>query len=189
MLPFWKAGLAAGAMAIALIACAETDAGVTTAVKARLAADDTVKAYQIDVDTREKVVTLTGTVDTAAAKAQAVRVARETDGVVNVIDNITLGGARAPTPPAAPMPPREPMPPTERPAPNVVTDPALTAAVKSKLLGDPDVSGLKIDVDTENGVVTLTGRVSTQAEKDEALRLARETSGVKSVTDRITVQP
>src|SRR5688572_6649355 len=52
-------------------ACGETDAGVTTMVKAKLAADDTVKAYQIDVDTRDKVVTLSGNVESEAAKTQA----------------------------------------------------------------------------------------------------------------------
>ena len=42
------------------IACAETDPGITTAVKAKFAADDVVKAYKIDVDTKDHVVTLTG---------------------------------------------------------------------------------------------------------------------------------
>ena len=49
-------------------ACAQTDAGISTSVKSRLAADDTVKAYRIDVDTKDKVVTLRGEVDTPAAK-------------------------------------------------------------------------------------------------------------------------
>jgi len=76
----------------AAVACAQTDAGLTTKVKAKLAADDTVKAYQIDVDTKEKVVTLTGTVDSQAAKDQAVAVARGTGGVADVVDNITVSG-------------------------------------------------------------------------------------------------
>ena len=71
-------------------ACGETDAGVTTMVKAKFAADDTVKAYQIDVDTRDKVVTLSGNVESEAAKTQAARLARETEGVASVVDNITV---------------------------------------------------------------------------------------------------
>jgi hypothetical protein len=71
-------------------ACGETDAGVTTMVKAKLAADDTVKAYQIDVDTRDKVVTLSGNVESEAAKTQAARLAGETEGVARVVDNITV---------------------------------------------------------------------------------------------------
>jgi hyperosmotically inducible protein len=46
---------------------------------------------------------------------------------------------------------------------------------------------LKIDVDTANGVVTLTGSVKTAAEVEEAIRLARETTGVADVTNRLTV--
>jgi osmotically-inducible protein OsmY len=77
----------------------------------------------------------------------------------------------------------------DRPVDTAAGDAALTAAVKTKLLADPKVSGLKIDVDTKNGMVTLTGTARSQAEKDEALRLARETENVKNVTDQITVAP
>ena len=173
----WHTYLAVGLTLTVMIACGETDAGVTTAVKTRLAADDTVKAYQIDVDTRDKVVTLSGTVNTAAEKTQAVAVARGTDGVVNVVDNITLKVAA------------DPMPQPGDSIADAVSDAALTTAVKTKLLADPKVRGLKIDVDTKNGIVMLTGTVRSQAEKDEALRLARETENVKNVTDQITVAP
>jgi hypothetical protein len=53
------------------VACSQSDPGITTAVKTKLAADDTVKAYEINVDTTNHVVTLTGNVDSAAAKDQA----------------------------------------------------------------------------------------------------------------------
>jgi hyperosmotically inducible protein len=68
-----------------------------------------------------------------------------------------------------------------------VTDAAVTAGVKTKLLGDGKTPGLKIDVDTKDGVVTLTGDVPTAAAHLEALRLARGTKGVKRVVDKITV--
>jgi len=68
-----------------------------------------------------------------------------------------------------------------------VTDAAITSAVKTKLLGDGKTPGLKIDVDTKDGVVTLTGDVATGAEHLSALRLARGTNGVKRVVDKITV--
>jgi hyperosmotically inducible protein len=160
-------------MTIFVSACGETDAGITTKVKTALVADDTVKAFQIDVDTKNKVVTLNGTVDSAAAKARAVTVAQGTEGVASVVDNITV------TVPEKPG----------TPADVVVTDAALTTAVKTKLLADPDVKGLKIDVDSKDGVVTLTGTVKSQAEKDKALRLARETLSVRTVTDKLTVAP
>jgi hyperosmotically inducible protein len=68
----------------------------------------------------------------------------------------------------------------------VLTDAEITAAVKTKLLADKTVGGLKIDVDTDHGVVTLTGPVNSGTEKSEALRLARETKGVKKVVNKLT---
>jgi hyperosmotically inducible protein len=192
------------------IACAQTDAGITGKVKSKLAADDTVKAYQIDVDTKDKVVTLSGNVDSQAAKDQAVALARGTEGVADVVDNITLAGGSAampgenPTggemgatggaaPPAggegdAAMGGNAPNPEPDRGAGTVVDDAAITAAVKAKLLADPTVGGLKIDVDTRNGVVYLTAdHMKNQNEIDLAVKLAKETSGVKSVENKMVV--
>src|SRR5687767_2812148 len=91
------AALVAGAGLVMTVACAQTDAGITTNVKSKLAADDTVKAYQIDVDTANGVVTLSGTVENAAAKEMAVAIARQTDGVTSVNDRITVNAAAAST--------------------------------------------------------------------------------------------
>jgi osmotically-inducible protein OsmY len=71
---------------------------------------------------------------------------------------------------------------------DVTADASITSAVKTKFLGDPLVGGLKIDVDTKDNVVTLTGTVKSAAEKAEAVRLAKNTSGVKSVVDKLIVQ-
>ncbi|MEO8070916.1 MAG: BON domain-containing protein [Acidobacteriota bacterium] len=68
-----------------------------------------------------------------------------------------------------------------------MSDAAITAAVKTKLLGDGTTPGLKIDVDTDGGIVTLSGDVSTAAAHLDALRLARGTKGVTRVVDKITV--
>ena len=70
---------------------------------------------------------------------------------------------------------------------DVTADASITSAVKTKLLGDPKVGGLKIDVDTKDNVVTLTGNVKSEAEKAEAIRLAKNTTGVKSVVDKLVV--
>jgi osmotically-inducible protein OsmY len=68
-----------------------------------------------------------------------------------------------------------------------VTDAAITSAVKAKFLADTAVSGLKIDVDTSGGMVTLNGTVSSRAEADRAMTLARNTDGVKGVHDNLKV--
>jgi osmotically-inducible protein OsmY len=70
---------------------------------------------------------------------------------------------------------------------NAIGDAAITSGVKTKFLADSSVSGLKIDVDTANGVVTLTGTVPSRAEADRAVSMARETSGVTRVVDNLRV--
>jgi hyperosmotically inducible protein len=191
MLQRCAALIAAAGLALVTVACAQTDAGITTNVKTKLAADDTVKAYQMDVDTRNGVVTLTGEVESAAEKEVAIRIARDTEGVRDVIDQIRIGEA-------APTAGIDNDPDTDRDisgtlrnegqqAGQAVSDAAITTTVKSKFLADDTVKGLSIDVDTDNGVVTLTGNVSSRAEADRAMMLARQTEGVSRVVDNLKV--
>jgi len=79
------------------VACSQSDAGITTAVKSKLAADDTVKAYKVDVDTHNKVVTLSGDVDTSLQREHAVMIARNTKGVADVIDQLRVSPTAATT--------------------------------------------------------------------------------------------
>ena len=91
------AGFVSAVALLFTVACGQTDAGITTAVKSKLAADDTVKAYQVDVDTSNKVVTLRGDVETMAQKQHAVTIARNTDGVTDVIDQLRVNPTAATT--------------------------------------------------------------------------------------------
>jgi hyperosmotically inducible periplasmic protein len=59
--------------------------------------------------------------------------------------------------------------------------------VKTKLLADTTVSGLKIDVDTKDGVVTLNRMVANKAEADRAMSLARDSAGVKRVVSNLRI--
>jgi len=68
-------------------------------------------------------------------------------------------------------------------------DAAITAKVKAMLLADPEVGGLKIEVDTVDGKVTLGGTAESAYQKKEAGKLARHTQGVRSVDNRIEVKP
>ena len=70
-----------------------------------------------------------------------------------------------------------------------IEDTSITTRVKTARLNDPDVGGLRIDVDTFKGVVTLSGRVKSQAEKDRAITLARQVNGVAEVKDAMQVIP
>ena len=197
--------LSAAVLAVTTVACSHSDAGITTAVKSKLAADDTVKAYRIDVDTKSRVVTLNGKVDNARARSRAVEIAKATEGVADVVDNLTV--VAGVTPPggvddaalnrARDAATRDSTTTADAntgkrdgtvgTAGAAVGDAALTAKVKTKFLADTSISGLKIDVDTKNDVVTLSGTVPTAAEKRKAVEVARATDGVKSVVDNLKV--
>jgi hyperosmotically inducible periplasmic protein len=172
------------APAVFVIGCSQSDPGISTSVKTQLMADELVKARNINVDTRDKVVTLTGTVQSAAEEAKALQIARSTKGVADVVDNIVI----APEPGAAPTTGTT-GDTSIGTAAEAVTDAGITTKVKSRLLADPDVSGLRIDVDTRDHVVTLTGTVSTPAEKARALDLAGKVENVTRVEDKLTVRP
>ena len=70
-----------------------------------------------------------------------------------------------------------------------IDDTTITTRVKTAMLNDPQVGAMKIDVDTYKGVVTLSGRVKNQAEHDQAVGIARKTSGVVEVKDALQVIP
>lgn len=232
---------------------AMTDAEITSAVKSKLLADKTVAGLQLDVDTSDHVVTLSGQAKSAAERAQAMRLARNTSGVKSVVDKITVGGTATTTTPTSGkvLPPKKddgthiiikddttPMvkkgvektedaakaagratehaakktadavkntdvkvkddtkvqvhkddgDPSVKTAGEATSDAAITSAIKTKMLADARVSGLKIDVDTSKGIVTLTGDVRSPAEKAAALDLARTQKGVKGVVDKLTVK-
>jgi hyperosmotically inducible protein len=243
---------------------AVTDAAITTAVKTKLLADKTVAGSKIDVDTNAGVVTLSGTVSSAAERSTAVRLARAAHGVKSVKDNLVLdtaattgradtttttkdakdkdkdlkvvvkddtketagkvkdatkkgaektadatkkgaektaegakkvgsetkkaAGKTADAVKDTKVEVKDDTTPKLEKAGDKTADAAITSAVKTKFLADTTVGGLKIDVDTHNGVVTLTGPVKSAAEKAEAVRLARTTTGVKSVVDKLTIQ-
>jgi hyperosmotically inducible protein len=79
------------------LACSQSDAGITTAVKSKLAADDVVKAYKVDVDTQNRVVTLSGEMETSAQREHAVMIARNTKGVTDVINRLRVSPTAATT--------------------------------------------------------------------------------------------
>lgn len=67
------------------------DAWITTKVKWFFIGEDALKDSDINVDTQDKVVTLKGTVRTAAGKARAETLARQTEGVTRVVNDLTVG--------------------------------------------------------------------------------------------------
>ena len=70
----------------------------------------------------------------------------------------------------------------------VIDDTGITMRVKARLLEDPTVKGTRIDVDTREGVVFLTGMVRSKDEKERAIKLAEETRGVKDVQANLSIR-
>ena len=70
-----------------------------------------------------------------------------------------------------------------------IDDATITTRVKTALLNDKDVGGLRIDVDTTLAVVTLSGTVRTPAEADRAVAIARQINGVKDVKSTLQINP
>ncbi len=68
-----------------------------------------------------------------------------------------------------------------------IDDATITTRVKTALLNDPDVGALHINVDTSQGVVTLSGTVKSPGEQQKAIQIARQVPGVKDVKSTLQV--
>ncbi|HEX7186111.1 MAG TPA: BON domain-containing protein [Thermoanaerobaculia bacterium] len=71
------------------------DASTTAKVKTKLVGDERVSAFDVNVSTRDGIVTLKGSVDEKAAKQAAEEIARGTEGVSDVVNMITIGGGES----------------------------------------------------------------------------------------------
>ena len=78
-------------------------------------------------------------------------------------------------------PPNEPEENAQNDSNQPVTDTWITTKVKADLLATENVSGLDIKVETVDGVVTLSGAVANQSQKDKAVAVAKQIKGVKQV--------
>lgn len=196
-----------GAASIALPPLEErlNDAGITASIQSRYFLDSNIKARRIEVDTRGGVVTLRGEVVSDDERAQALILARTTEGVARVEDGLTVnlaaqsapaaqGATTAPALPSAapsvssPAPSSAPSSAAPAAAAVQAQDAALATELESKFAADRQVKGAAIGVTAKDGVVLLEGTAPTAAAKQRALTLVRETKGVVQVVDRMTVR-
>ena len=143
------------------------DASVTASVKSRLLWNDSTDGLDIEVDTMNNRVTLTGDATTQAEKDLATRLALATDGVRSVENKIVVKASS--TAPVADQ------------AGEKIADSWITTKVKSSLLVAKNVDGLDLTVETKDGLVTLGGGASSTAERDLAVEIAKDVKGVKGV--------
>lgn len=153
------------------------DATITATVKSKLIADEKTKAMNINVDTDNGVVTLAGTAANKMEKRQATQLAREVSGVRSVQNHLMISSDTNANP--------QTLSAKTKMAAEQMGDEGqdgwITTKIKSKLTASSDVSTSDISVQTNSGVVTLTGQVNTEQEKSDAVLQASQTEGVKSV--------
>ncbi len=139
------------------------DSAITAKVKAALVDHDNIKSTDISVKTDQKVVTLSGFVESQAQAEEAVKVAKGVEGVTSVCDKLDVRDAK------------------ESSVKGYAGDTATTSEIKAKLLADDIVPSRHVKVETTDGVVQLSGTVDSQAQSDRAESIAKAVDGVKSV--------
>jgi osmotically-inducible protein OsmY len=143
------------------------DATITVKVKSKIAADPALNPFEVDVDTTDGVVRLSGSVEQESDRGEMQRLAENTRGVREVVNEIRLGDPKIG---------------------EVLSDSVIEAKVKAKFAADPEINPFRIDVDVVQGVVTLTGEVADRATREEAARLAAATKGVDAVENEIKLK-
>lgn len=138
------------------------DEEITDAVYMELLLDKGVASHLIDIETKEGIVTLSGTVDNILAKERAERITETIVGVRSIINLIRVD-------------------PIERKDKEVKED------IERALLLDPATDSYELEVNVDDGKVILTGSVESWAEKQLAEYVAKGVKGVKEVENNIDI--
>jgi osmotically-inducible protein OsmY len=156
-----------------------SDDALKDRIEYRLETNPIVDQYDLKVKVDAGSAWLTGTVATAAQKAEAARLAK-IDGISNVQNDVVVDknvdrslADRA----------KAGMTKTGE----AITDGWITTKVKWFFVGEDLLKGRDITVDTTNRVVTLKGTVTSPAGRNRAVALAKRTSGVQRVVDELTI--
>lgn len=146
------------------------DSAITAKVKAALVDHENIKSTDISVKTEQKVVTLSGFVESQAQAEAAVTVAKGVEGVTSVSDKLHVRDSKSDS------------------VKGYAGDTATTSEIKAKLLADDIVPSRKVKVETTDGVVQLSGTVDSQAQIERAESIAKAVDGVKSVKNDLKAQ-
>jgi hyperosmotically inducible protein len=155
------------------------DANITAAVKSKLLWSKSTDGSSIDVSTKMGVVTLTGPADTQADKTTAGKLAQNTRGVSTVNNELAVRGK-----PLTAEERTKIAKENEADKGHNISDGWITTKVKSTYMYSSNVASNDINVSTNSGIVTLTGKVDSGAEHSLAIELAQNVRGVKSVNSK-----
>ena len=165
-----------------------TDSWITMKIHSQFIPEDSLEGSDIDVDTNAGVVTLKGTVPTAAGRDRAVAIAKATDGVKSVNSQLKIAAAHSDAAEATAKA-GEKAKETAGTAGRTITDGWLKSKIYSQYLTENALDDSDIDIDITKGAVTLNGSVRTAAGRERAEAIAKATDGVKSVKNNLKVTP
>jgi hyperosmotically inducible protein len=143
-------------------------------VKGALFFNRNVSAVNTEVDVKDGVVTLKGQADSQAQKDLTGEYAKDIDGVKDVDNQMTIG---------------EVVNKPDQGKDSKIDDASITAQVKMAFLTHHSTSAFKTGVETNDGVVTLSGNAVNGAAKDMATKVASDINGVTNVVNNMTVNP
>ena len=134
-----------------------------------LISENDIPSNSISVSTKDRIVTLKGTVDTALQVHKAIEIASSVNGVIDVVDTqLKLKGSQS-----------------------LIADSLITAKVKGKIrylyTSEKIADGYDLHVETTDHVVHIFGKVAREADLDTVVAAAKEVKGVKSVKTNIKV--
>jgi len=149
-----------------------SDGWIGMKVKGALFFNRNVSAVNTEVDVTNGVVTLKGHADSQAQKDLTGQYAKDIDGVKDVDNQMIIG---------------EPANNQDQNKDNKVDDASITAQIKMAFLTHHSTSAFKTGVETDNGVVTLSGTATSGAAKDMATKVANDINGVTNVVNNMTI--
>ncbi|MBR9782907.1 MAG: BON domain-containing protein [Gammaproteobacteria bacterium] len=158
------------------------DAWIDGKAEATLLFNGNLDSFDINTDVKNGNVVLTGKVENSVDKKLAEELVANIDGVTSVDNKLTVVADNDMHQEMS-----DDMEDTVDEGTNELTDAKIATVIKTRLLMDTDISGFDIDVDVENGVVTLTGEVDSDAERDLAVEIAKNASDVKDVESDLRV--
>ena len=154
------------------------DAWIDGKAEATLLFNGNLNSFDINTDVQQGEVILTGKVENSVDKKLAEELIANIDGVTSVDNQLTIVAD-------SDMTKDDEM--SSDDGMSELTDAKIATVIKTRLLMDSDISGFDIDVDVEDGNVTLTGSVDSDAERDLAVEIAKSASDVMDVENNLTV--
>jgi osmotically-inducible protein OsmY len=148
------------------------DAWLDGKAESTLLFNTNLNSFDINTDVQNGIVILTGKVESEVDKALAEELVASLDGVESVDNRLTVINNK-----------------THKDSKmlSALMDSKIETVVKTKLLFESEVSGTDIEVEVKDGVVTLLGHVDSDAAKQLAVTMAKNTTDVKSVVDKLEV--